>query len=270
MSGFRPYVPVMSDDHIQYEKRGSLGFVKFNRPEKRNAFTVEMFRRIADIFTEADEDADVRCIVVHAEGPDTTTGLDLMNVGPSFRAAEVPISATLVDPWHVIGRLRTKPMVTAVQGRCFTLGTEIALCSDICVAASDTRFGLKEVRVGIIPAGGGTFRFVQTAGYSNAMRYVLTGDEFDVAEAYRMGVVQEVVEPGQQLSRAEELADVIAGQAPLAVQAALAHAQSALLDGWRKAIGDIVPRQVELINSEDATEAGMAMMQKRPPSFKGR
>ena len=77
-------------------------------------------------------------------------------------------------------------------------------------------------------------------------------------------------EPGQQLSRAEELAEVIAAQAPLAVQAALAHAQSALLDGWRKAIGDIVPQQVELINSEDATEAAMAMMQKRPPSFKGR
>jgi len=75
-----------------------------------------------------------------------------------------------VDPWHVVGRLRRKPMITATHGRCFTLGTEIALCSDICVAASDTRFGLKEVRVGIMPAAGGTFRFVQTAGYSNAMR----------------------------------------------------------------------------------------------------
>jgi enoyl-CoA hydratase/carnithine racemase len=260
----------MSDDHIQYEKRGSIGFVKFNRPDKRNAFTVEMFRRIAEVFTEADDDADVRCIAVHAEGPDTTTGLDLMDVGPSFRAGEVPIPSELVDPWHVVGRLRRKPMVTAVQGRCFTLGTEIALCSDICVAARDTRFALKEVRVGIIPAGGGTFRFVQTAGYSNAMRYVLTGEEFDVDEAYRMGVVQEVVDPGQQLDRAHELAEVIASQAPLAVQAALAHAQSALLDGWRKAIGDLVPQQVELINSEDAMEAAMAMMQRRTPDFKGR
>jgi enoyl-CoA hydratase/carnithine racemase len=208
--------------------------------------------------------------VVHAEGPDTTTGLDLMNVEPSFRAGEVPMSSALVDPWHVVGRLRRKPMVMAAHGRCFTLGTEIALCSDICVAASDTRFGLKEVRVGIMPAGGGTFRFVQTAGYSNAMRYVLTGEEFDVDEAYRMGVVQEIVESGKQLDRAQELAEVIASQAPLAVQASLAHAQSALLDGWRKAIGDIVPRQVELINSEDAMEAAMAMMQKRPASFKGR
>jgi len=260
----------MSDDHIQYEKRGAIGFVKFNRPEKRNAFTINMFRRIAEVFTEADDDTGVRCLIVHAEGTDTTTGLDLMDVGPSFRAGEVPISGELVDPWHVVGRLRKKPMITAAHGRCYTLGTEIALCSDICVAAKDTKFGLKEVRVGIIPAGGGTFRFVQTAGYSNAMRYVLTGEEFDADEAYRMGVVQEVVEPGQQLDRAQELAEVIAAQAPLAVQAALAHAQSALLDGWRKAIGDIVPQVAGLINSEDAMEAAMALMQRRPPDFKGR
>jgi enoyl-CoA hydratase/carnithine racemase len=219
----------MSSDHIAYEKRGSIGFVKFNRPDKRNAFTVEMFQRTAEVFTEADDDVDIRCIVVHAEGPDTTTGLDLMNVVPSFRAGEVPIGEDEVDPWHVIGRLRRKPMITAAQGRCYTLGTEIALCSDICVAASDTRFGLKEVRV-----------------------------------------VQEIVEPGKQLERAQEMAEVIAAQAPLAVQAALAHAQSALLDGWRTAIAEIVPVQRELINSEDAMEAAMAMMQKRPATFKGR
>lgn len=260
----------MSDDHIHYEKRGPIGFVKFNRPEKRNAFTVEMFQRVAEAFTEADDDEDVRCILVHAEGTDTTTGLDLMDGVPSFRAGKVPIGESDVDPWHMVGRLRRKPMITAAHGRCFTLGTEIALCSDICVAASDTRFGLKEVRVGIIPAGGGTFRFVQTAGYANAMRYVLTGEEFDAAEAYRMGVVQEIVEPGKQLARAEALAQVIAAQAPLAVQAALAHAQSSLLDGWRQAIAHVLPVQRELINSEDAMEAATAMMQRRSPSFKGR
>lgn len=260
----------MSEDHIQFEKRGSIGFVKFNRPDKRNAFTTDMLRRVAEVFTEADDDADLRCLLVHGEGPDTTTGLDLMDVVPTFQAGEVPIGSDQVDPWHVVGRLRSKPMITAAQGRCFTLGTEIALCSDICVAARDTRFGLKEVRVGIIPAGGGTFRFVQTAGYSNAMRYVLTGEEFDAVEAFRMGVVQEVVEPGTQLERATELAEIIAAQAPLAVQAALAHAQCALLDGWRKVIADIVPRQRELINSEDAAEAAMAMMQRRPAAFKGR
>ena len=260
----------MSDGDIVYEKRGHVGLIGFDRPDKRNAFTVKMFQRLAEVFTEADDDDDVRAIVVYGEGKDTTTGLDLMNVGPSFRAGEVPIPRELVDPWHVVGRLRKTPMVTAVHGRCFTLGTEIALCSDICVAAEGTVFGLKEVRVGIMPAGGGTFRFVQTAGYSNAMRYVLTGDEFDAAEAFRLGVVQEVVAPGTHLTRAIELAELIAAQAPLAVRAALGNAQLSLLEGWRKAIADIIPTQVPLINSEDAMEAAMAMMQKRPPNFKGK
>ncbi len=260
----------MGNGDIEYEKRGSIGLIGFDRPDKRNAFTVGMFERLAEVFTQADDDDDVRAIVVYGKGTDTTTGLDLMNIGPSFRAGQVPIPAEMVDPWHVVGRLRRTPMVTAAHGRCFTLGTEIALCSDICVAAEGTVFGLKEVRVGIMPAGGGTFRFVQTAGYSNAMRYVLTGDEFDAAEGYRLGIVQEVVAPDTHLTRAIELAEVIAAQAPLAVRAALAHSQTALLEGWSNAIADIVPTMVPLINSEDAMEAAMAMMQKRPPNFKGK
>lgn len=260
----------MSDGDITYEKRGHVGLVGFDRPDKRNAFTVQMFQRLAEVFTEADDNKEVRAIVVYGEGTDTTTGLDLMNVVPSFRAGEVPISSELVDPWHVLGRLRKTPMVTAVHGRCFTLGTELALCSDICVAANDTIFALKEVRVGIMPAGGGTFRFVQAAGYANAMRYVLTGDEFDVTEAFRLGVVQEIVPSGEHLTRAIELAELIAAQAPLATQAALANAQASLLEGWQKAIADIIPTQVPLINSEDAMEAAMAMAQKRTPIFKGK
>lgn len=255
--------------NIDYEKRAHVALIAFDRSEKRNAFTVQMFRRLAEVFSEADADPEVRAIVVYGKGTDTTTGLDLMDVGPSFRAGEIPIPEELVDPWHIVGRLRKTPMLTAVHGRCFTLGTEIALCSDICVAAEGTIFGLKEVRVGIMPAGGGTFRFVQAAGYSNAMRYVLTGDEFDAAEAYRLGVVQEVVPSGTQLTRAIELAEVVASQAPLAVRAALANAQVSLLEGWRRAIADIVPTQISLINSEDAMEAAMAMMQRRPPTFGG-
>lgn len=260
----------MSDGDISYEKRGAVGVVGFDRADKRNAFTVQMFQRLAEVFSEADEDLSVHAIVLHGHGTDTTTGLDLMNVGPSFRAGEVPVPEDSVDPWHVVGRLRQTPMVTAAHGRCFTLGTELALCSDICVAAEGTRFGLKEVRVGIMPAGGGTFRFVQTAGYANAMRYVLTGDEFDAAEAYRLGVVQEIVPEGTHLDRAIELAELIAAQAPLAVRAALANSQASLLEGFRTAIDDIIPTQVPLINSEDAMEAAMAMLQRRTPSFKGK
>lgn len=260
----------MSEEHILYEKSEHLGFITFNRTDKRNAFTVDMFAKLAEAMTEADDDDDVRCIVVKAAGQDFTTGLDLMNVGPSFRQNRVPMNGGSVDPWNVVGRLRQTPMVVAAHGRCFTLGTELALAADICVAASNTVFALKEVKVGIMPLGGGTFRFVQAAGYGNAMRYVLTGDEFDAQQALRLGVVQEVVEPGTHIERATELAKLIASNAPLAVRDALANAQSSLLDGWRTAVGTLLQTQRVLLNSEDAMEAAMAMMQRRAPNFQGK
>ena len=97
------------------------------------------------------------------------------------------------------GRASRKPVVVAVQGICFTIGIELMLATDIRVAARDTRFGQIEVKRGIYPVGGATIRLPREVGWGNAMRWLLTGDEFDAAEALRIGLVQEVVEPGQQL-----------------------------------------------------------------------
>ena len=110
------YFSPMSDGNITYDKRGAIGVIGFDRPDKRNAFTITMFQKLAEAFTEADDDDEVRAIVVHGEGTDTTTGLDLMNVAPVFRSGEVPVPEEMVDPWHVIGRLRKTPMLTAAHG----------------------------------------------------------------------------------------------------------------------------------------------------------
>lgn len=113
----------------------------------------------------------------------------------------------------------------AVQGLCFTLGIELILAADIAVAAEGTRFAQIEIKRGIFPFGGATLRFHQRAGWGNAMRWLLTGDEFDAREAWRMGLVQEVVEPGRQHERALAIAETVARQAPLGVQATLASAR---------------------------------------------
>ena len=115
-----------------------------------------------------------------------------------------------------------KPMVMAAQGICYTIGLELMLAMDIRVASSDTRFGQIEVRRGIYPVGGGTVRLYGEIGWGNAMRYLLTGDEIPAAEALRLGLVQEVTEPGSEFERALEIAERIARQAPLGVQASLA------------------------------------------------
>ncbi len=255
---------------IRYEKRDALAFVELHRPEKRNAFNREMFRLLGDAMREADDDADVRCVVIHAAGPDFTTGLDLVDIAPAWMRGELPFDDDDVDPWGVLARRRGKPLVTAVHGRCYTLGFELALASDCCIAAEDTVFALREVQIGIYPAGGGTWRLVASAGWSNAMRWVLTGDEMDAREAYRLALVQEVVPPQDRLERAVGIAERIAANAPLAVQAALASARRSVEEGWPAAIAALVPDIRRLIATRDAAEALAARAERRTPRFKGR
>ena len=161
-------------------------------------------------------------------------------------------------------------MLCAVQGICLTIGIELMLAADIRVAASNARFAQIEIKRGLYPFGGATIRFARETGWGNAMRYLLTGDEFNAAEAHRIGLVQEVVEPGQQLARTEELAQVVAMQAPLGVRATLASARLAITEGEEAAIRRLGPDLQPLIQSEDIREGIQSFIERRQANFKGR
>ena len=181
---------------ITTEKRGHLLLMGVNRPAKMNAFDADMLRGLAAAFGQLDEDPELRCGVVFAHGDHFTAGLDLANVAPLIQSGDFNLGGNEgVDPWGILGRARKKPSVIAVHGRCFTLGIELCLSLDVTVAASNTRFAQIEIKRGIFPFGGATFRLPQRAGWGNAMRWLLTGDEFGADEAHRIGLVQEVVDP---------------------------------------------------------------------------
>ncbi|WNG25526.1 crotonase/enoyl-CoA hydratase family protein [Cystobacter fuscus] len=258
------------DPRISLSLRGHVALVGIHRAAKRNAFDMAMLHALAHALTEADQNEQVRCSVVYAEGAHFTAGLDLADVGPRVGSGELMVPEGAVDPFHLFGKRREKPLLVAVQGICFTLGVELMLAADMAVAASDARFAQLEVKRGIFPFGGATLRFPQVAGWGNAMRWLLTGDEFGAAEAYRMGIVQEVVEPGQQLDRALALAEAVARQAPLAVQATLASARLAREQGPEAAAQDLMPRLRRIHASEDVQEGLRSFIERREARFQGK
>jgi enoyl-CoA hydratase len=253
---------------ITHEKRGHLMLIGFDRPEKMNAFDLEMLDELAAAFGELERDPEMRCGVVFAHGDHFTAGLDLANVAPVILQGKMPFGQGAIDPWGVHGAQRTKPAVVAVHGRCLTLGIELCLALDVVVAATSARFGQIEIKRGIFPFGGATYRLVQTAGWGNAMRWLLTGDEFDANEAYRIGLVQEVTEPGKQLERAVAIAETIAAQAPLGVRATIASARLALHE--EAAATALVPEIVRLMGTEDAREGLMSFVERRTAKFTGK
>jgi enoyl-CoA hydratase/carnithine racemase len=177
-----------------------------------------------------------------------------------------PLPAGAIDPLQRTQAL-AKPLVIAVQGWCLTIGIELTLAADIRVAAEGTRFAQIEVKRGIFPIGGATVRLVQEAGWGNAMRILLTGDEFSAAEAFRIGLVQEVAAPGAQLERALAIAERISRQSPSGVRATLASARLAREQGERAAFARMLADMQTAVAGKDAIEGLNAFLERREPRF---
>ncbi|RYF34268.1 MAG: crotonase/enoyl-CoA hydratase family protein [Comamonadaceae bacterium] len=249
--------------------------IGINRPAKRNGWTPQMFRQLAEAYTQLDDDPALRVGVLHAFGDHFTAGLDLPMISEYMKAGHklIPDDGTLVEP-HNMGqpgyRRRTKPMVAAVKGICFTVGIELMLAADIVVAADNCRFSQLEVQRAIMASGGATIRMAERAGMGNAMLHLLTADEFDSAEAYRLNFVQKVVPAGQELDEAVKIAERIAAQAPQAVVATRLNVLRAIEEGAVEATQDFEPVKQRLLHSEDAAEGVRSFIERRPARFTGR
>lgn len=256
---------------VTVERRGHVLLMGLNRPAKRNAFNLAMIDQLAAAYYELEADDELRCGVLFAHGEHFTGGLDLAEVGPLVGDGGLDFSgAGRRDPWRKDGTWTT-PVVAAVHGWVMTLAIELLLAADIRIAASDSRFAQLEITRGIYAFGGATIRLPRDAGWGNAMRWLLTGDEYDAAEALRIGLVQEVVEPGRQLERAIELAEAIATRsAPLGVKATLASAHRARIEGEAEAFARLEPDMAELFASEDGREGLRSFVERREARFVGR
>jgi len=259
----------VSPERISVEASEHVLLIGLNRPAKRNAFDLQMYEELGQALARLQNDAKLRCGVLFAHGEHFTGGIELPQWLPFFRDGRMPpLPADALDPLaREAEHTLTKPLVIAVQGWCLTIGIELMLAADIRVAAQDTRFAQIEIKRGIFPIGGATVRLVQEIGWGDAMRILLTGDEFSAAEAYRLGLVQEVVPPGAQLERAVAIAQTIAKQSPVGVQATLASARLARREGERAAFARMLPDLQQAIASDDAIEGLNAFLERREPKF---
>ena len=263
-----PNTTTTNQGKVSREIQSHIYLIGLDRADKRNAFDSHMIHDLALSLTEYENNAELRCAVIFAHGEHFTAGLDLVELQPKLAEGVFNFSDETVNPWGTVGRQRTKPLITAVQGYCYTAGIELMLNSDMVVAHENTQFTQIEVQRGILPFGGATVRFVQAAGWAKAMKYILTGDLFNAQDAYTMNLITEI--NNDPLARALELAERVASAAPLAVQAALHSAHQAFLQNPEAAFANLQSLLTPLLKSEDAQEGVMAMLQRRAPEFKGK
>jgi enoyl-CoA hydratase/carnithine racemase len=248
---------------ILFEKRNAIAYVTINRPERLNACDFEAYARLAEVWSEVQDDPALRVAILTGAGERAfCAGSDIKSNYVENRGAE---PHNLLFP-----RMLTleKPIIAAINGHANGGGLEQALACDIRVAADHAQFGLGEVRLGWLPGGGGTQRLPRLIPLGRALEMLYTGNRIDAREALRLGLVDHVVPMSQLIEKCEEIANEICKSAPLAVQ----RIKRVALRGLDLPLAEGLQLERENYNwlqtTADAREGAAAFAEKRPPLWK--
>lgn len=241
-----------------------VAVITINRPEARNAVNGAVARGIAAAIEEFDNRGDVNVVILTGAGANFSSGMDLKG----FLSGDAPIAEGR-GFGGIVERPPAKPVIAAVEGYALAGGFELVLACDLIVASEEAKFGLPEVRRGLVAGAGGLLRLPNRVPYHLAMEIALTGEHFGAARLADAGLVSKLVPAGEALSAAKELAARVAQNAPLA----LAATKRVIVESSDWSADQAFAKQGEVINpvfgSKDAMEGAMAFAEKRPPVWKG-
>lgn len=262
--------------HLRYETEGHVATITLDRVEARNAYSPEMIDSLMRAFDAAQADDDIRCAILTGAGPAFSAGGDLKAMqdrSGMFAGGPVELRTRYVEGIQRVPRkIRDfeKPLIAALNGAAIGAGLDLACMCDLRVAADHAKLGSTFVRVGLVPGDGGAYFLSRVIGFSRALELMLTARVIRTEEALRIGLINAAVPADDLISKARELADEIAANAPLAVRMTKKAAYRSRDADVETALEIAASFQGMVQQSEDHHEAVEAILGKRAPQFRGR
>jgi E-phenylitaconyl-CoA hydratase len=263
---------VVSSDTLLFDLADNVAVITLNRPEVRNAMNRDLSHALVEALQRVREEEDIRAAIITGAGRTFSAGADLKERARSGRAADASVASVIAaNPMASFSRMTIeKPLLAAIDGYCLAAGFELALLCDMRICTPEAQFGLPEIRRGFFPGGGGPQRLMRAIPQAVAMEMLLTGDPIDAPTAQRVGLVSRIVPADELLPTARQIAQRIAGHAPLAVRAVKEVAQAALDETLEQSLRLGGALRWIIGQTEDAREGPRAFAERREPRYQGR
>lgn len=257
-------------ENVLYEKKGPIAYVTLNRPKVLNALNQRTWQDLRAAFEDARDDADVRGAILTGAGDKAfIAGADISELA-QVTAVQAERSSTYGQEVLNLVENLGKPVVAAINGFALGGGCETAMACTIRLATESARFGQPEVKLGLLPGGGGTQRLPRLVGKGRALQLILSGEMISAQEAYRIGLVNEVVPAADLIPRAEAILKQIFANGPLAVRYSLEAVNKGLETSQTEGLALEASFFGLCAGTEDKQEGTQAFLQKRAPQFHGR
>jgi enoyl-CoA hydratase len=260
----------MDLENIRLELRPPLAIVTIDRPKVLNALNYRSMSELEQVFLDLQQSHDIRAVLLSGAGEKAfVAGADISELAPLSALEGEQLATRGQRIFHLVENCG-KPVIACINGFALGGGCELALACTLRIASTNARLGQPEVKIGIIPGYGGTQRLARLIGKGAALKMILTGEMISAAEALRLGLVEEVVAPDQLLPRAEQLAQTIAGMAPLAIRDSIRAVNS----GFDLPLASGLELEASLFglscSTSDKREGAQAFLEKRAPNWSGK